>query len=54
MAGLLDVSAKPKTHCSLLARRPLLYFDLWLKRLSNNEILPVQIVQADSRLYQEH
>jgi hypothetical protein len=26
--GLLDVSAKPKTHCSLLARRPLLYFDL--------------------------
>jgi hypothetical protein len=26
MAGLLDVSAKPKTHCSLLARRPLLYF----------------------------
>jgi hypothetical protein len=35
MAGLLDVSAKPKTHCSLLARRPLLYFDLWLKRLSS-------------------
>ena len=35
-AGLVDVSAIPKTHVSLSGRLPLLYLDLWLNRLSSN------------------
>ena len=34
-AGLVDVSAIPKTHVSLSGRLPLWYLDLWLNRLSS-------------------
>jgi hypothetical protein len=51
MAGLLDVSAKPKTHCSLLARRPLLYFGRTYCTIRAGSFFERSCITLDKRLY---